>query len=178
MRSRQSMAAAALLVCMGALFAETSFSLDEEEKQYISKEEQEEEIRRRNNDIMRTTSRLESLSLEEMEAQTNLEYAKAEAQQIEDKVIDRVKIFYRLYRNGGSVRYLLGASSITQFLRRLGELRYLLKNGFENQRQAGLRLAQADSRLEDIQKDKQAALEMLSILERTLAEIEAPMLLK
>lgn len=144
-----------------------------DDPEYISAEELTNEVKRREEDISRTNARIAALGESERDTAMELDRARTEAAKIEVLVTARAKLFYRLHRNGGTLRYLLGASSPTGVLKRLGELRYLLESGLEARKQAGMRLAGAENALATVQAETIAAKEMLSMLEKTLRELRS-----
>jgi hypothetical protein len=146
-------------------------SLSAEADDYISEDDLLEEVINRKADIARTKSRIEVLKNQETNGLQELESLKTEAHRVEQIVIARTRLFYRLHRNGGSLRYLLGASSATALLRRLGELKNLMRSGLETRRQSGMRLAQAESKLQSIRDQRNNAIAMLSMLQQTLDEL-------
>ena len=139
--------------------------------EYASKSDLANEVRNRKTDIARTKARIASLEQAERDAKSELGRANVEVKKIEALVTVRAKMFYRLHRNGGGLRYLLGSSSAIELLRRLGELRHLLQSCLESRKQAGIRLAKAENALESTKKEKRAAFAMLSLLKKTLKEL-------
>lgn len=141
--------------------------------QYVSETDLANEVKSRKSDIARTKLRITSLTQLEFDAHGELGRADTEVKRIEVLVTVRAKMFYRLHRNGGTLRYLMGSSSAVELLKRLGELRHLLQSCLESRKQAGIRLAKADNKLVSIKKEKQTAVLMLSMLEQTLDELRS-----
>lgn len=155
------------------LFALCSITvrISADETEYASDEELLNEILSRQADIERTRERIESLAQNEILTLAEIHAAKRDVEHVQTLTIQRAKLFYRLYRNGGSIRYLLGSSSATQLLKRLRLLRLILMEGFEAGRSAGLRLAEAQSALEETQKKKSEAQKMLKMLEDAFQDL-------
>jgi hypothetical protein len=141
--------------------------------QYVSETDLVNEVKSRKSDIARTKLRIASLTQLEFDAQGELGRADTEVKKIEALVTVRTKMFYRLHRNGGTLRYLMGSSSAVELLKRLGELRHLLQSCLVSRKQAGIRLAKADNTLLSIKKEKQTAVLMLSMLQQTLDELRS-----
>ncbi len=151
----------------------SSGSSHTEDLAYVSDEELSSELTGRQNDIARTRSRLSSLAADELRALQELTDARTDAKHIQELVTARAVLLYRLSQSGGSLRYLLGSSSASDLLKRLGLLRRLLREGLESQRQSGLRLAEAENRLDGIRREQTEARSMLALLEEALGEILA-----
>jgi hypothetical protein len=130
---------------------------------YVSDEELVEELAQRQQDVARTTNRLNQLTQSETAALTELDRARIAEKEIENLVAKRAAVFYRISRHGGSLRYLLGASSPTGLLKRLSHMRHLLHSSLESRRQAGLSLAEAKNRLATIRQQKISAQTMLTM---------------
>ncbi|MCP4606653.1 MAG: hypothetical protein GY847_40125 [Proteobacteria bacterium] len=150
-----------------------SYPLGADDLKYISNEELSQEIESRKTDITRTRSRLKFLLQDEIRGHQELIDAKSDAARVEKLVVARAKLFYRLFRNGASVRYLLGSTSATQLLKRISLLRRLLREGFECQRKADLKLSKAESRLVEIRQEKLQATNILSMLNESIDQLQA-----
>ncbi len=140
---------------------------------YVSDEELIEEVENRKADILRARARMTSLEGEEVCAREELENASANSKHTETLVAARARLLYRLSRNGGSLRYLLGSTSATQLVKRLDILKRLVRDGLLSQRQAGLRLADAENKLEEIRQSLRDAAALLTILEEAQGELVA-----
>ena len=147
-----------LAALLALLIAATSSAND---SNYISRMELSEEIASRDADIARTSARMESLIEMENLATESLDQARVQADEIEKSVIARVRLLYRLSRNGGSLRYLLGASSATEMLKRIQTLTRMVRQSLESHRQAGIVIVQAEEKLSEIRNEKKAAGGML-----------------
>jgi hypothetical protein len=148
----------------------TALPVDAEE--YISIDELEEEINNRREDIARTDYRLSTIEKAEIAAEAELARSRDHGADIEHQVIIRAKALYRMSRNGGTLRYLFGASSPVDLLKRLSELRRLLIESLEARRQAGHRIVQAERRVESLAEEREAAFQMKAMLTEALAELE------
>jgi transposase-like protein len=140
--------------------------------EYVSDDELAVEWKNRLGDIERTKERIDSLAEDEIQAAADLNSAKHNAKLTEDLTIARAKLFYRICRNGGSLRYLLGSSSATQLLKRLDQLKRMLQEGLTARRSCGLKLVEAESRLSEIREARAQAEEMLSMLESALQDLD------
>ncbi|MCP4675635.1 MAG: hypothetical protein GY854_09055 [Deltaproteobacteria bacterium] len=140
---------------------------------YVSDKELTEEIENRNADISRARSRMTSLASEEIRAREELRHANINSEHTETLVAARAKLLYRLCRNGGSLRYLLGSTSATQLVKRLDILRRLVRDGLLSQRQAGFRLADAQNKLEEIRQSLRDTSALLTTLEEAQGELVA-----
>jgi peptidoglycan hydrolase CwlO-like protein len=158
-----------LLVLFAALTAALVCGADE--LRHVTDDELANEVQSRKSDIARTQARIATLKQSAHEASTEIALARTASNKIEALVIARTRLFYRLHRNGGSLRYLLGAPSATALLKRLGELRQLLGNGLDSRRQAGARLAQAEGKQVSLQQERETAQSMLLMLEQALDEL-------
>ncbi len=156
-----------LVVLVGTITAQAN------DLQYVSETDLTTEVKSRKSDIARTKLRIASLTQLEFDAHGELGRADTEVKKIEVLVTVRAKMFYRLHRNGGTLRYLMGSSSAVELLKRLGELKHLLQSCLESRKQAGIRLAKADNKLISIKKEKQTAVLMLSMLQQTLDELRS-----
>ncbi len=147
------------------------------ELDYVSNSELKAEIKEREEDMKRTAARLADLGEQERIAEAELTGAKQDLQKIESASAARVRAFYRMSRNAGTLRYLLNADSPIDAIRRVQTLRQLLVDGLEQHREAGLRLAEAEKQVAVVKEGKEAAhamLEMLTEAYRTrLAEARA-----
>lgn len=152
-------------------FADISQSDATQAYGYVSAEELALEIDRRRMDIERTEERLARLSVREMELLSKKQLSEREAEKIKQKVILRTRLFYRLSKSGGSLRYLLGSSSATQFLKRLALLRHLLQGTLEAQRQSHLHYAKITAEIEEVTVEKTSAVQILAELQSVLAEL-------
>ena len=139
---------------------------------YISLEELKTEIDRRKNDVERTRSRIVALGEEKIRANSELSEAEKRALEADEMVAVRVKAFYRLSRKGKALRYLLGAESPVQMLKRYDQLKRLMQDGIKDRQQASIRLQEARSNIESIEREKYQAGEVLSMLEQALAELQ------
>jgi hypothetical protein len=158
-------------VIVFSLLVTTALPIDAEE--YISIDEVEEEINNRREDIARTEYRLSTIQKAEIAAEAELARSRDHGADIEHQVIIRAKALYRMSRNGGTLRYLFGASSPVDLLKRFSELRRLLIEGLEARRQAGHRIVQAERRVESLAEEREAAFQMKAMLTEALADLEA-----
>jgi len=139
---------------------------------YVSEEELAAEIDRRRADIERTERRIADLSALELQLRTAFHEAQEEAKKRQQTVVQRTRLFYRLSKSGGSLRYLLGSTSATQFLKRLALLRHLLKSSLESQRQSNLRYTKISTQLSEVTDEKENSRKILSELHGVLAELQ------
>ena len=140
---------------------------------YVQDNELLEEMQSRKNDIQRTADRIEKLKKREAASQDELKRANENLQRIEQSAVVRAKLLYRISRHGGSLGYLLSASSAVDFLKRLSKLKFLLVKGLEARREMGLRLAQAEKKHETILQEEREAEKLLEMLSKALSELEA-----
>ena len=131
---------------------------------YVSDAELKTEIAERQADIERTRARLAELSAQEQTASVELDHARLRLSEIEAQTLRRVRVYYYMSRNAGSLRFLLDAASPTEAVRRVTLLRRLLVDALEDRRAAGLRLVEAERRLTRLTEDEQAARQMLDML--------------
>ncbi len=158
-----------LLVCLALLILTPSVKAEEG---YISLDELEDEIARRREDIARTDYRISAVTTEENSALTELGNARADGAVVEQQAIVRARVLYRISRNGGSLRYLLGADSPVNLLKRLSDLKRLLVHGLEARRQAGHRIVAAERRVSNLRDEKDAAFQMKGMLADALSDLE------
>jgi hypothetical protein len=144
-----------------------------EDEGYISGEELEAEITNRREDIARTDYRIETIVTAETAAMAELNAARGDGVTVEKQAVARARVLYRLTRGGGSLRFLLGASSPVDLLKRLSDLKRLLVEGLEARRQAGHRIAVAERRVASLREDKDAAFKMKDMLVDALTDLEA-----
>lgn len=135
-----------------------------EDLAYVSDEELVAEIADRDNDIQRTTERIATLSLEELELAIAIDDARTQLREIDRRLAGRVGLLYRLSHSGAAIRFLVAASSATEFLKRLRTLRHIVLDGLTDRRQAGLRVAETTERLVAVREDQLRAKGMLEQL--------------
>ena len=159
-------------ILVAIAFGVTSTQAFTDDYSYISLEELKTEIDRRRSDVERTRSRMASLEEEKILANSELVEAEKRALEADEMVAVRAKAFYRLSRKGKAIRYLLGAQSPVQMLKRYNQLKRLMQDGIKDRQQASLRLQEAKSNVERIEREKYQAGEVLSMLEQALAELQ------
>jgi hypothetical protein len=138
---------------------------------HVSDDELAQEAHSRAADIQRTAERIAALEIEELELAIALEDARDQVRRIEDRLERRVELLYRLTRRGAALRYLVAASSATDFLKRLRTLRHLVLEGLEDRRRAGARVAETEERMVAVRREQGSAAEMLTQLEATQREL-------
>ena len=136
----------------------------QEDLSYITDAELKSEIVAREQDMARTKSRLADLNTRETSAARELDAARTGIREAETQASVRVRAYYRLSRNAGSLRFLLDASSPTEAIRRITTLRRLLIDALEARRAAGLRMVSAEKNLHQIQEEETSARRMLDLL--------------
>ncbi len=149
----------------------TGFLSQAAELEYVSNDELASELTNRQADIARTKDRLASLQNKTLFAKQEFNRAEKEARQAENLLTTRARMFYKLHKNGGTLRYLLGSSSAMQLLKRLSELKHLLEDGLQSHRHANIRLVEATNRVETIKREISAANTMLSMLKQARNEL-------
>jgi hypothetical protein len=153
----------AAVFCIALGFC-TAASAQSNDLEYVSNSELKAEIMEREEDIKRTAARLADLGEQERTADTELANANRDLQMIEKLSTARIRAFYRMSRNAGTLRFLLNASSPIDAIRRIQTLRRLLLDGLDAHRQAGLRIAEAKKQVSRLQEDKKAARAMIDML--------------
>ena len=143
------------------------------EFRYVSNEELADELQRRRSDVTRTEERLASLHAEVLHAEQAFRDAAAAEEKIAALVQTRARVFYRLSKDGRSLRFLLQSDEVVETLRRFTLLKRLLLEGLVARREAGMRVAAAEKRLASLKEDKNAALQMHAMLAETLAQLES-----
>jgi hypothetical protein len=138
--------------------------------EYVSNAELKAEILRRETDMQRTVERLAELTEKEREVDEELGAAREGIVEIEKQAAVRVRAFYRMSRNAGSLRFFLDADSPTDAIRRINTLRRLLLDGLDARRRAGLRIAEAEKMQSRIREDGEAARAMLDMLTEAYEE--------
>jgi hypothetical protein len=138
---------------------------------HVSDAELAEELLARMTDVDRTAERVALLDLEELELAAELENSRTDARELDERLVRRVGLLYRISEGGRGLRYLLASGSATEFLKRLRMLRHLVLEGLEERRQAGLRVAEAEGRIESVRQERQQARAMLQQLEAARVEI-------
>jgi chromosome segregation ATPase len=168
-RRRAPAALPALLVALSQLPAVAAA----DDLSFVSDDELAGEIDARRADLDRTRSRLAALEADLEAARGELEGARLEVADIESRLIARVALLYRLSHRGAAMRLLLEPGAGTASLRRIGTLERLVREGLERRREAGLRLAGIEGRIEETSARLSAARELASGLEDACAELEA-----
>lgn len=163
------MRAALALVALGVVFAATGVAADD--LSYVSDEELIEELVARDGDIERTSRRIAALDLEELELAVALDEARTQVSEIDQRLVVRVALLYRLSRHGAALRYLISAGSATELLRRVKTLRRLVIDGLDDRRRAGLRVTELEGRMQALRDDQRRATEMLGQLEAARREL-------
>jgi hypothetical protein len=161
-------AASALLASCFVVWTATALADD---LSHVSDEELVEELIARDGDIERTSQRIDSLDLEELELAISLDDARSQVQDIERRLETRVALLYRLSRHGAALRYLVSSGSATELLRRVRTLRHLVIDGLEDRRSAGLRVTDLEERMQQLRADRLRAAEMLEQLESARGEL-------
>jgi hypothetical protein len=132
---------------------------------YVTDKELKAEIAERGADLKRTQLRLAALTEKEQAASFELRAARKAIVEIEAQTATRVRAFYRMSRNAGTLKLLLDADSPTAAIRRITTLKRLLFDALEARRRAGLRIAEAQKLLSRIREDKISAGLMLDMLQ-------------
>lgn len=150
------------------LFTNEVLAIGEGELGYVSDGELKSEIAERENDIKRTKARLAELLTLEQKSSAELAAARSSIIEIETQTQVRVRAYYCMSRNAGTLRFLFDAVSPTDAIRRITLLRRLLIEGLEARRAAGLRIAEAERTASRVIEDKEAAGLMLDMLNEAL----------
>jgi len=138
---------------------------------HVSDAELETEIAARDQDIARTSARAEELTAREAENAAAIDAARLEALEIDKSLAERAGFLYRIGRRGAAFRYLLGAPSASEFLKRYATLRRLVVALLEARRAAGVRLTAAEAALDETRAELRSARSMLSQLEEARLEL-------
>ncbi len=154
------------------LFGGTAGAEELFDESYISTEELDAEISRRMADVERTRLRMQDLATQTESAVIELEAAEKSASRAEEIVTERAKVFYRLYRRGTAIKYLMGAESPVQLLKRFNQLKRLLEDGVAARQQASVRLESARANLHRIHEERAQAAQILTMLEQALSELQ------
>jgi hypothetical protein len=162
--------ATALFALCGVLSSARAVSDD---LSHISNEELLAEIAARSNDIERTAERVAILGIDELEHATAAENARTTAREVDERLVERAGLLYRISQRGRALRFLLAAESATEFLKRLETLRRLMLRGLDERREAGLRAAEAEARLASSREQLRRAREMLDRLRQARDELLA-----
>ena len=147
----------ALMLLAGRVVADEDLS-------YITDAELTAEIAARETDISRTEARLADLNEKETAAIRELDAARNGLREAETQASIRVRVYYRISRNAGSLRFLLDAVSPTEAGRRITMLRRLLVDALEARRAAGLRMVEAEKALSRLREEESSARRMLDLL--------------
>jgi hypothetical protein len=145
---------------------------------HVSDAELAAELSAREQDIARTTERVQSLTEREGGDVAALDTARMEVLEIDRSLAERAGFLYRFGRRGAAFRYLLGAPSASELIRRYATLRRLVVALLEVRRSAGVRLAETEAALEKTRAERQMARVMLSQLEEARAELEQELSLR
>ena len=152
-----------VFIMLLALFAPIRVAA-QEDLSYITDTELKSEIAEREQDMARTKARLAELNTQETSAARELDAARTGIHEAEAQASLRVRVYYRLSRNAGSLRFLLEATSPTEAIRRITTLRRLLVDALKDRRAAGLRMAAAEKAAQRIQEEETSARRMLDLL--------------
>lgn len=160
-----------LSVVVASLVTLWSATIAGEDLSYVSDAELAEEAVARAADIQRTAERVAAFEIEELELAIALEDARDQVRRVENRLERRVELLYRLTERGVALRYLVAASSATDFLKRLKMLRYLVFEGLEDRRRAGVRVAETEEQMAAVRREQIRAAEMLAQLEAAHREL-------
>jgi chromosome segregation ATPase len=144
-----------------------------EDLSFVSDGELAGELAARRADLERTRGRLRAVEADLEAAREDLDAARLAAGVIEAHLAARVALLYRLSRHGGALRWLLGSGSGAAPLRRIATLKRLVQDSLEQRRDAGLRLAQLEERIEAAARERGTASELELRLEAAREELEA-----
>jgi peptidoglycan hydrolase CwlO-like protein len=150
-------------VCIALGFS-TAAAAQSGDLEYVSNGELKAEIVEREEDMKRTEARLADIGEQEKTAEAELVNAQQDFHVLEKLSTARVRAFYCMSRNAGTIRFLLNASSPIDAIRRMYMLRKLLIDGLDAHRQAGLRIAEAEKKVSRLKEDKEAAHAMFGML--------------
>ncbi|HUT77772.1 MAG TPA: hypothetical protein VM285_08810 [Polyangia bacterium] len=156
--------AATLLAAAGAAAEDFSF---------VSDDELAGELAARQADLERTRARLRAIEAELDTAREELDSARRAAGEIEMHLAARASLLYRLSRHGGALRYLLGSGTGTAALQKIATLKRLVRGSLEQRRDAGLRLAELEERIEAAGAERMTASELELRFEAAREELEA-----
>ena len=139
--------------------------------QYASDVELTTELAERRQDILRTESRIASLNAEEATWKQSLIEARDADRDAELVASKRARMFYRISKQGGGLRFVLNSESVMDFMKRATLMRQLVTDGLDARREAGLRVAAAEQTLSTIREEKAAAQSMHAMLVQTFDEL-------
>jgi predicted nucleic acid-binding Zn-ribbon protein len=157
-----------LLAAVGAASAAGADDLS-----YVSDEELARELAAREADLGRTRARIPEAEAARERGLAELEDARAELAGIESQLAARAALLYRLSRQGGGLRSLLGPDAGTASLRRFATLKRLLWAALEQRRAVGLRLLEIEERVRSAAAEIEAARALEVRLEEAREELEA-----
>ena len=152
-----------------------SLRANSSEFQYISNTELKEELKERSRDIKRTEDRIAEINASEAALHVTLMSARQDGKHAEVVAASRTRTYYRFTKQGGAIKYLFSSGSVIEMLKRASFLKRLLTEGLEARREAGLRIAATEKRLEILETEKSAAQKMHAMLTEAYGELQAEM---
>lgn len=112
-----------------------------EDLSYVGDDELVMELQSRRADLDRTSNRVIELQ-EQLAAQKNeILTLNKKIENVEQKLVQRTSMLYRLSKNGKSVQYLFSSDSATSFIKRMQTLRKLVTSQMDEKRDLSLQLA-------------------------------------
>jgi peptidoglycan hydrolase CwlO-like protein len=143
-----------------------------EDYSWVESDELKMELNARRNDMKRTEERLTELRHQLKAEQEEIVILSQHMDEIENRLVQRTSMLYRLSKNGKSVQYLFGSDSIIAFVKRMQTLRLLVTSQMDAKREVSLQLTRVEDEMERTRAQMENAKTLLGQLTVTVEALK------
>ena len=138
---------------------------------YITDDELAEELTSRMDDLRRTTERIGELRDSLAAIRSEMEQIEERIEAIDNRLVRKTSMLYRLSRNGKTVQYLFTSSSAITLLKRIQTLKKIITTEMDAKRQANLELTRAADEATKAEDELAQASELLEELHLAIDDL-------
>lgn len=143
-----------------------------EDYSWVESDELKMELSARRNDMTRTEERLTELRHQLKAEQEEIVILSQNLAEIDNRLVQRTSMLYRLSKNGKSVQYLFGSDSIIAFVKRMQTLRLLVTSQMDAKREVSLQLTRVEDEMERTRAQMENAKTLLGQLTVTVEALK------
>ncbi|MBN2339912.1 MAG: hypothetical protein JXX29_23460 [Deltaproteobacteria bacterium] len=143
-----------------------------EDLSYVDDEELSVELDSRTQDLERTRARISDVERQLLAQQNEIFNLKQQLERVEQKLVQRTSMLYRLSKNGKSVQYLFSSNSATAFVKRMQTLRKLVTSEMDEKRELSVQLARATDEVNTLKDERSSAQTLATQLEAVVANLQ------
>jgi peptidoglycan hydrolase CwlO-like protein len=143
-----------------------------EDYSWVESDELKMELNARRKDMKRTEERLTELRHQLKAEQEEIVILNQHLDEIENRLVQRTSMLYRLSKNGKSVQYLFGSDSIIAFVKRMQTLRLLVTSQMDAKREVSLQLTRVEDEMERTRAQMESAKTLVGQLTATVDALQ------